>query len=51
MIRDRLKVQLPVWLGGEAATRLVVAPRLVRFFSFRRRAYERLVAEGRIGVC
>ena len=51
VIRDRLKVQLPVWLGGEAATRLVVAPRLVRFFSFRRRAYERLVAEGRIGGC
>ena len=34
------------WLGGPLADRLIVAPKLRRFFEFRRGAYARLCAAG-----
>ena len=43
---DRLDVRLRRRYGGEAVTRLVVGPRLRRFFACRHRALERLLAEG-----
>ncbi len=50
VVHDRIKVELPWWLGGALATRSVVAPRLRRFFAHRHRAYERLAAEGRFSA-
>jgi len=35
VVRDILDVRLPWYLGGELAMRLVVAPRLRRFFAYR----------------
>jgi ligand-binding SRPBCC domain-containing protein len=49
VIEEQLQLELPLRLGGDLALRLLVLPRLVRFFEFRRRAYERLAAEGRLG--
>ena len=47
VIHDRISVQLPWWLGGALATRLIVARRLRKFFGYRHVAYERLAAEGK----
>lgn len=47
-IVDRVDFALPWHLGGRLAERLVAAPELARFFEFRRAAYARLVAEGRL---
>jgi len=47
-IIDQLNVELPMWLGGELATRFLVAPRLRRFFAFRERRYKSLHQGGRI---
>ncbi len=47
VIRDKLRVSLPWWMGGELATRLFVVPRLRRFFGVRQQAYGRLVEAGR----
>ena len=43
---DRVEVLLRARYGGAAVTRLVVAPRLRRFFACRHRALERLVRQG-----
>jgi len=37
LVRDRIEVRLPLWLGGELAVRLFVAPKLRRIFEHRRR--------------
>ncbi len=50
VLRDRITVDLPWWLGGALATRTVVAPRLRRFFAHRHRAYGRLAADGRLSA-
>lgn len=47
-IVDRVSFELPLHLGGRAAERWVVAPTLRRFFEFRRGAYQRLAAAGRL---
>jgi len=44
---DRIHVELPWWLGGALAERIVARPRLERMFALRARAYERLAADGR----
>ena len=49
VLEDRVDFELPARFGGELGARLFVLPRMRRFFSFRRRAYERLAAEGRFG--
>lgn len=48
LIRDHVTIALPMWLGGELATRLFVVPRLRRFFAFRQSAMLRLLAGGRV---
>jgi len=45
---DRIDFALPWRLGGPLAERLVAAPELLRFFEFRRAAYRRLCASGRL---
>jgi len=50
-IIDHLDVELPIWMGGRLATRLLVAPRLRRFFAFRKQAYASLHESGRIAAC
>jgi uncharacterized protein len=49
VIDEEVELLLPAGLGGELGVRLLVLPHLRRFFAFRRRAYERLAAEGRFG--
>ena len=49
-IVDHLDVELPMWMGGGLATRLLVAPRLRRFFAFRKKSYMSLHQSGRIAV-
>jgi hypothetical protein len=48
-IRDRLDVELPWWLGGELGMRLLVGPKLRRFFAYRHAELDRLVRAGAIG--
>lgn len=47
-IIDRLDFALPWSRGGRFAERFIVRPSFQRFFAFRRTAYERLLAEGRL---
>ncbi|MHC4845981.1 MAG: SRPBCC family protein [Planctomycetota bacterium] len=47
ILRDRVTIALPLWMGGEWATRRFVRPRLEAFFAFRHAALDRLVAAGR----
>lgn len=47
-IVDRVSFELPLHLGGRAAERWIAAPTLRRFFEFRRGAYQRLAAAGRL---
>ncbi len=49
-IIDHLDVELPMWMGGELATRLLVVPRLRRFFSFRKESYLSLLQSGKIAA-
>lgn len=49
VVVDRIDFALPWRLGGRVAERWVAAPVLRRFFEFRREAYARLVADGRLG--
>ncbi len=49
-IIDHLDVELPMWMGGGLATRLLVAPRLRRFFAFRKKSYMSLLQSGRIAA-
>ena len=46
-IVDEVDFATPWYLGGRLADRWIVAPRLRRFFEFRREAYRRLGAGGR----
>ena len=46
LMRDHIDVELPWWLGGALATRMVVARRLRRFFAYRHRALDALLAQG-----
>ncbi len=46
IIRDRIRVELPWWLGGSLATHWFVARRLRRFFAHRHAAYRQLEAGG-----
>jgi len=46
VLRDVLDVRLPWYLGAGLAMRLIVAPKLRRFFAFRHAELERLVREG-----
>jgi ligand-binding SRPBCC domain-containing protein len=48
IVVDRIEFALPWIRGGALADRLVVAPSFRRFFAFRRKAYARLIAEGRL---
>lgn len=41
-VRDLLDVRLPWYLGGELAMKLIVAPRIRRFFSYRHAELPRL---------
>ena len=43
---DTVEFELPGFLGGALAERLVAAPVLARFFEFRRSAYQRLCDAG-----
>jgi ligand-binding SRPBCC domain-containing protein len=45
-IVDEVDFATPWWLGGPLADRFIVAPKLRRFFEFRRGAYQRLATEG-----
>lgn len=45
LIRDRLELALPWWLGGRLAERLVVGPRVRRTFRRRHEALARLLAD------
>jgi ligand-binding SRPBCC domain-containing protein len=47
-IVDRVDFALPWYLGGRLADRLFARPELVRFFEFRRKAYDRLLQDGRL---
>lgn len=47
-ITDHLDVELPWWMGGELAMRLLVGPRIHRLFAFRKQAYLSLEQSGRI---
>ena len=47
-IVDRVDFALPWYLGGRLADRLIARPELVRFFEFRRKAYGRLLDDGRL---
>jgi ligand-binding SRPBCC domain-containing protein len=47
-IVDRIDFALPWYLGGRLADRLFARPELVRFFEFRRKAYGRLLQDGRL---
>ena len=49
-IIDHLDVELPMWMGGGLATRLLVAPRVRRFFAFRKKSYMSLYQSGRIAA-
>ncbi len=51
IVRDRLDVRLPLYLGGELAITLWVAPKLKRFFQYRHAELERLVRAGAVDVC
>jgi len=46
LIRDRLDVALPWYLGGPLADRLIVAPIFRRWFAYRHAELAELVAEG-----
>ena len=46
ILRDLLEVVLPWHLGGNLLMKLVVAPKLRRFFAFRHAELERLFREG-----
>jgi hypothetical protein len=46
LLRDRLDVALRPAFGGELVTRILVAPRLRRFFAVRHRALDRLFGAG-----
>jgi ligand-binding SRPBCC domain-containing protein len=46
LLRERLEVRLPWWLGGEAAVRWIVAPRLRRYFAARHDRLARLAVAG-----
>ena len=45
-VTDELEVRLRWWLGGELATRILVAPRLRRAFAARHAALSRLIEAG-----
>lgn len=47
-IIDHVEFALPWSVGGKLADRWIAAPLLRRFFEFRRAAYRRLVADGRL---
>ena len=44
LIRDRLEIALPWWMGGVPAERLVAAPRIRALFAARQEALERILA-------
>lgn len=46
LLRDRIDLRLPWYLGGELAMRLLVAGRMRRFFAYRHAELERLIHEG-----
>ncbi|MEK8024345.1 MAG: SRPBCC family protein [Candidatus Hydrogenedentota bacterium] len=45
ILRDRIDVRLPWYLGGSLTVKLFVAPKLRRFFAFRHAELQRLVRE------
>lgn len=45
ILRDLLEVRLPWYLGGSLVVKLLIAPRLRRFFAFRYAELERLIRE------
>jgi len=49
-IIDHLDVELPMWMGGGLATRLLMVPRLRRFFAFRKKSYASLLQSGKIAA-
>ena len=49
-IVDHVDVELPMWMGGGLATRLFVAPKLRRFFDFRKKSYSSLYEDGKMTV-
>ncbi len=49
-IIDHLEVELPMWLGGSLATRILVAPKLQQMFAFRKKAYLSLHNGGKIST-
>jgi ligand-binding SRPBCC domain-containing protein len=47
-IHDHVRIELPLWKGGELAVRLFIRPRMVRFFAFRHASLARLLQDGAI---
>jgi ligand-binding SRPBCC domain-containing protein len=50
ILRDRLEVSVPWYLGGWLTMKLLVAPKLRRFFAYRHAELERLIQEGAVAA-
>ena len=48
ILRDSVDVVLPWYLGGDLATRLIVAPKFRRFFAYRHAEMDRLLKTGKL---